>query len=548
MPDFTFTDPNGKNFTVNGPEGATKEQAFTILQQHLSQGTQAPGKIPQQDPMGAGGSFVTGLQDPLVGGNQLIAHLAKSPEEAQKVDTQVKAREAQLQQQGVQPVMRGLGEATTGLPLMAAGPAGIAGAAIGGAAGGALQPETGKGDYWSQKTDDVLMGTAFGAGGGAAVKTLGAILGPSLRPEAKALVESGVQLTPGQMAGGLARRAEEAFKSLPILGSFIRGAEGRGIEGFNKAVLNQALEPIGQKLSPGTRAGQMAIKETKQKLGAAYDAVLPQIKLGLDHDLAQDFSNIRHQATELPRPQEEQFEKIIQNRVVPFFQPQPGAVKPTLKTVTGALQEIADSYRGSGDPAQRLLAQRLDDTKKAMNAGMVRQNPQLADQLKKIDAGWAMFARAEGAATRRATSESVFTPNDLLQVIKSQDKSVRRGRFSQGDALLQLYATYGQKVLPGKMPDSGTPERLMYDAAFLSSAAGAGTGHVSPLVPIALGGAAAPYTSAGMGALNAVARNPLLPRTGAAVRGAAPYAGIAGAPVGLRQGKDETPQYGGPQQ
>jgi hypothetical protein len=39
MPDFTFTSPDGKNYTVTGPEGATKEQAFQILQQQISSGT-----------------------------------------------------------------------------------------------------------------------------------------------------------------------------------------------------------------------------------------------------------------------------------------------------------------------------------------------------------------------------------------------------------------------------------------------------------------------------------------------------------------------------
>lgn len=39
MPDFTFTSPEGKSYTVSGPEGATKEQAFGMLQQQLSAGT-----------------------------------------------------------------------------------------------------------------------------------------------------------------------------------------------------------------------------------------------------------------------------------------------------------------------------------------------------------------------------------------------------------------------------------------------------------------------------------------------------------------------------
>ena len=35
MPSFTFTSPEGKKYTVNGPEGSTKEQAFEMLQKQL---------------------------------------------------------------------------------------------------------------------------------------------------------------------------------------------------------------------------------------------------------------------------------------------------------------------------------------------------------------------------------------------------------------------------------------------------------------------------------------------------------------------------------
>ncbi len=35
MPTFEFTSPEGKTYTVEGPEGATKEQAFTKLQEQL---------------------------------------------------------------------------------------------------------------------------------------------------------------------------------------------------------------------------------------------------------------------------------------------------------------------------------------------------------------------------------------------------------------------------------------------------------------------------------------------------------------------------------
>ena len=53
MTDFTFTDPSGKDHVVSGPEGATQEQAFQILQQHLaSQSGGAPGGAQQSSGLG----------------------------------------------------------------------------------------------------------------------------------------------------------------------------------------------------------------------------------------------------------------------------------------------------------------------------------------------------------------------------------------------------------------------------------------------------------------------------------------------------------------
>lgn len=55
MPAFTFTSPEGKRYTVNGPEGATKEQAFQVLQQQIAGGTAqaaGPADVPQTDASG----------------------------------------------------------------------------------------------------------------------------------------------------------------------------------------------------------------------------------------------------------------------------------------------------------------------------------------------------------------------------------------------------------------------------------------------------------------------------------------------------------------
>jgi hypothetical protein len=78
MPTFSFTSPDGKSYSVNGPDGATPEQAFQILQSHLSSGP-PPDKYQQaaQSDIGAvkaaGGDEGAGLTRRLAHGATLGA-------------------------------------------------------------------------------------------------------------------------------------------------------------------------------------------------------------------------------------------------------------------------------------------------------------------------------------------------------------------------------------------------------------------------------------------------------------------------------------------
>lgn len=103
MATFTFTSPDGKNYSVQGPDGATPEQAFQVLQQQIGAQQQAPDKYAQsaQDQIaqykahgvptdygyarralqgatfGAGDEILAGLNTPL----QMIDHRTLNPAE-----------------------------------------------------------------------------------------------------------------------------------------------------------------------------------------------------------------------------------------------------------------------------------------------------------------------------------------------------------------------------------------------------------------------------------------------------------------------------------
>jgi hypothetical protein len=58
MPTFEFTSPEGKKFSVDGPAGSTKEQAFQVLQAQLSGGQVNPqvNGVPGMDPSALAGN------------------------------------------------------------------------------------------------------------------------------------------------------------------------------------------------------------------------------------------------------------------------------------------------------------------------------------------------------------------------------------------------------------------------------------------------------------------------------------------------------------
>jgi hypothetical protein len=48
MPTFKFTSPDGKQYTVNGPDGATEQQAFQMLQSQMAPPTPAAKPFGEQ--------------------------------------------------------------------------------------------------------------------------------------------------------------------------------------------------------------------------------------------------------------------------------------------------------------------------------------------------------------------------------------------------------------------------------------------------------------------------------------------------------------------
>lgn len=461
---------------------------------------------PAAAPMSRLDRFGTGIADPIQGGAQLLAHALPTPVAegitrannwlaehgvpvaeipAGGLDQMIRSREASIK----------AGEKAAGvngtdwyrLAGNVLSPANWAAARlrnplVAGVTSGILTPVT-EGDFWEQKAEQAGIGGAVGVAGNALSKA-GA---PVLKKSADLLRKEGVELTPGQMAGGRVKTAEDKLTSVPLTGDAIASAQRRAMDTFNRAAINRTLDPIGQKLPNNLVAGRGAITYAGDKIGAAYDKILPQTHLKLDPQFLNDIQGLRSLTSYMPPAQQSQFLKILNDRVIQRFTGRGGMDGRTLQQIRSELRNFARAYQRSPDAAQRQLGDVVATVDLHLGQALERQNPAQAKALKAADSAYARLVRVENAAGRRSISEGHFTPGDLLASIRGADGSVRHRAFSRGDGLMQDLAEAAQNVIGNRYPDSGSIGRLLATegAAYM-------LGHPGAIVGLAAG--AIPYT------------------------------------------------------
>lgn len=396
----------------------------------------------------------------------------------------------------------------------------MTGAAAVGAGMGATQPVA---------SDDSRIGNmAIGAGGGvvgqAVPKVAGAIIAGNTRKPVQDLLDQGVKLTPGQIAGGAFQRVEEGATSIPILGDAIRASMQRANETFNTAALNRALEPIGDK---ATAVGREGIREVESKIGAFYSNLLPKLTVKLDPQFAVDMRTIKATAANLPPEQAAQFDKILNNEVLKKFAS--GRMSgEEMKRIESELGRLERGYRSDPAFANRELGAAIQDAQTALRDLVERGNPQFAGELQKANLGWANFVRVQRAASGVGSKEGVFTPAQLSSSVRANDHSLRHGGYARGGALMEDLSDTAKSVMRKEVPDSGTPYRAMLGIGGLGGAAA-----LEPTAAAAILGGAAAYTQPVQSVITAImARRPeLLRNAGNAVSTSAPYLTLPSAAV-----------------
>jgi hypothetical protein len=338
-----------------------------------------------------------------------------------------------------------------------------------GAASGAVSPVEnvqqtpgGGNDFWSQKLSQVGTNAAIGGAVTPVTVALGSAISGVTDPVRQRLAQSGVTMTPGQVAGGGWQTLENKMSSLPLVGDMIKGAQQRGVQSFNKATYDQVLAPLGQKYSGPV--GQEGVNAVRQTIGDAYDNALSNMSFrATDPAFQADITNLAGLAQNLPPAQQQTFRNVLQTQVFGKLGPQGLMDGPTLKGTQSELSRIARGYSGDASFDNRQLGAAVGEIKSAIDNSLPRYNaPAAVNDLANANSAYANYVRLRGAAasTGAMNNGGIFTPAQLQSAVRSADKSVGKGASATGNALMQDFSQDAMGVLGKGYPDSGTAGRL----------------------------------------------------------------------------------------
>lgn len=419
-------------------------------------------------------------------------------------------------QGGIENSVQGIG-ATVANPLSYAVPMGAANTVRGAAMQGIGQgiAATAANEPIHSDTNPVayLKSLALGgATGGMAGGVTGAIgrtaAGANLSPEAQAMLDRNVTMTPGQALGGQVQRVENTLGStVPIMGHTIQEAKTAAFEDMNRAAYEQVMAPVGGQVP--REVGRDAIETMRNDLGQRMDDVYAQSAVRADLPFAQDMAPISNAVARMPTQWRDRFNNLLNDNILSRTQQGGTLTGEDLQKAQTAFSNELSTLGRSDDPWAQDLREQVQATRTALDNAVARQNPQQAPTMAALRQAYANFAIVQKAASSVNKDRYPFTPSQLSAAVKAKNSTVDKGGYARGQALMQDISDAAQKTLGNTIPDSGSAGRL----ALMHALGGGGivaAAMTNPHLLIAPGIATALYgTNIGRQAmLAAIARRP----------------------------------------
>lgn len=389
------------------------------------------------------------------------------------------------------------------------------------AIGGGIVPDLIYGGVYgagSADDGDRLTGALTGAGlAGAGNVIGGAIVGGAGRavrgvsaPAVRRLNEAGVPMTAGQIMGGSGvmgrtiKSLEDASESVPLLGSLIRSRRDEGIQGFNRAALKEALEPINAQVQ-GT-IGNDAIEQAQGLVGDAYTRALGGVNLAPDDAYGAAINQATAAGQKLPGGLSSVFEAILANRVAPQITETGMSGRGLQAALQGLRKDSGDVIR-RGEIQGDLLKGATVDVEDALMDLAERQAPGTVEGLGSANSAFRNLSIIEDAALKADNAGGVFTPAQLGMATKQNAKRFGgKHAAARGDVPMRELQQAGQEILPSTMGNSGTADRVLATAVLPSllggaAATGAASDYLSPEAAGGIGIMSALATRQGRNAL-----------------------------------------------
>lgn len=348
--------------------------------------------------------------------------------------------------------------------------------------------------------DTLIGGVGSGLGQGASRVAGAALSGVNVSPAVEYLRGRNIPLTAGQTLGGVASNIEERAMSIPFVGDMIRNRRLEGIDAFDSAALSDAGQSIG--FQP-TRTGREGVADlmgdraagTRGAINDAYDIAVAGQNFSLDPELINDMNLAAGRTGRLPPDLRANADQALANTFEPLANN--GSISgQQWQGMRSNLSGYRAEQTGPGFPAdyREIMTGGID----ALDALAGRQGgPEVVQRLGEANTAFRLGSIVQDASSRADGAGYQFTPSQLQDAIKASQR-----RFPGQNPLLDL-ADAGQQVLPNRIPNSGTADRIgqMALGGAGLTAVGAGGGYAAGGNEGAATGAALPTAAVLLAAL-----------------------------------------------
>lgn len=351
--------------------------------------------------------------------------------------------------------------------------------ALGGAIGAATQPLVGE----NLNTEQILAGKVEQLGLGAIVgrgaSALASALTPTLKAGTRELLESGVPVTPGQAYEGIGGALFRQIEKLDI--PTMRVDKDKINLGFTKAVGNDILAIVDDKLPPNMTNGQQIFGYLQNKLTSYYDNALDKIgQVAPDEQFTKSLGEVQTTLrNELGDPKKvTAFQNFLRANIA-------GRIKDgefsaqDLKRMEEIFRTKIDSIKAT-DTTAELLRQGYDDAYKAIKNLIIRNDKD--GSIAKANLAYMQRSRVMEAVNKNVAeisgAQGTFSPAELARAAARQGGDIEA---AMGTAPLQQTATRALNVV-GDTTDEATKFRNVMIAGKL---AGLGAlGFFSPAIAV----------------------------------------------------------------